>query len=230
MPAARSHLPPTCSARNSARANAVSLKKVRFHDALRLLGPLAELKPEGYAVDRQYPDIFYVPEDAEFSVREGSVRWKCDEAERRLALRADDHLRPSQRISPADGEAIRRIGVEAGGRAASRHAVPQTCTVSGGGKSEISKSIGNVILEGPVFVGDLSPRHRASGRNPEQGFLRESTRIALPTSDSRRPILSPERTHGLGDSALYAFAGIYGRAQRLAAHACPTPFANCCSP
>ncbi len=29
------------------------------------------------------------------------------------------------------------------------------CTVSGGGKSEISKSIGNVILEGPVFVGDF---------------------------------------------------------------------------
>ncbi len=28
------------------------------------------------------------------------------------------------------------------------------CTVSGGGKSEISKSIANVILEGPVFVGD----------------------------------------------------------------------------
>ena len=28
------------------------------------------------------------------------------------------------------------------------------CTVSGGGKSEISKSIGSIILKGPVFVSD----------------------------------------------------------------------------
>ncbi len=41
-------------------------------------GRMVERKPEGYAVDRRYPDIFYVPENAEFSVREGSVRWKSD--------------------------------------------------------------------------------------------------------------------------------------------------------
>ena len=29
------------------------------------------------------------------------------------------------------------------------------CTVSGGGKSEISKSLASIILKGPVFVGDF---------------------------------------------------------------------------
>jgi hypothetical protein len=33
------------------------------------------------------------------------------------------------------------------------------CTVSGGGKSEISKSISNVLLQGPVFVRDYYQRH-----------------------------------------------------------------------
>ena len=37
------------------------------------------------------------------------------------------------------------------------------CTVSGGGKSEISKSIGSIMLKGPVFVSDYRPRDRAGG-------------------------------------------------------------------
>ena len=41
---------------------------------MRLLGDRVELKPEGYAVDRNFPDIVYVPEDAEFDVREGRIR------------------------------------------------------------------------------------------------------------------------------------------------------------
>ena len=38
-------------------------------------GPMVERKPEGYAVDRSYPNILYVPEDSEFNVRDGPIRW-----------------------------------------------------------------------------------------------------------------------------------------------------------
>ena len=34
---------------------------------------MVEQQPEGYAIDRRYPDIFYVPEDADFNVRDGFV-------------------------------------------------------------------------------------------------------------------------------------------------------------
>ena len=54
----------------------VSLKKASFADAMHLLGDLVELQPEGYAVDRRYPDIYYVPEDAAFHAREGFVTWQ----------------------------------------------------------------------------------------------------------------------------------------------------------
>jgi phosphoenolpyruvate carboxykinase (diphosphate) len=43
-----------------------SIKKNEFEEAMRLLGDRVERKPEGYAVDRRYPNIFYVPESAEF--------------------------------------------------------------------------------------------------------------------------------------------------------------------
>ena len=46
--------------------------RVRRGDAI-CWATWSKCKPEGYAVDRRYPNIFYVPEDAEFNVREGFV-------------------------------------------------------------------------------------------------------------------------------------------------------------
>ena len=44
------------------------------------------------------------------------------------------------------------------------------CTVSGGGKSEISKSIANAVLNGPVFVRDYHRDMDEVGGDPEEGF------------------------------------------------------------
>jgi len=52
-----------------------SLKGVKFEQALAVLGELAEKRPEGYAVDRRFPSVVYVPESAEFHVQGGYVRW-----------------------------------------------------------------------------------------------------------------------------------------------------------
>ena len=82
-------------------------------------------KPEGYAIDRRYPDILYVPEDSEFSVREGSVRWKSDGASAAIDAARRHHLRAPQWFSAADGEAIGRLGVAARRRAPARNALPQ---------------------------------------------------------------------------------------------------------
>ena len=45
------------------------------------------------------------------------------------------------------------------------------CTVSGGGKSEISKSIANALLNGPVFVRDYHRDMDEVAGDPEEGFL-----------------------------------------------------------
>ncbi len=54
----------------------VSLRKATFEQAMQLLGPLVDRRPERYAIDRRFPDVYYVPEDSVLLVREGFVRWK----------------------------------------------------------------------------------------------------------------------------------------------------------
>ena len=68
----------------------VLTKQVIFEDAMRLLGDRVEIKPGRYAVDRTYPDIFYVPENADFLVREGCVRWPVEGGTQSLVLRAGE--------------------------------------------------------------------------------------------------------------------------------------------
>ena len=152
-------------------ARTVSLKKASFEEAMRILGPMVERKPEGYAIDRRYPDILYVPEDAEFNVREGTIRWKSGGAARQLTLRAQTtYVLPSGfRLSlekQAFGSAWRLIGSRPRGTLCHK-----PCTISGGGKSEISKSIAQLNSERPGFRSRLPPRHGPGSRNPEKGFL-----------------------------------------------------------
>ena len=176
-------------------ANAVSLKKAGFREAMELLGSLVERRPEGYAVDRRYPDILYVPEDSEFSVREGSVRWKNDGASFQLPLRADTtYVLPNgfrlRMEKQSGGSAWRLVGARPRGTLCHK-----PCTVSGGGKSEISKSIANVILEGPVFVGDYQHDIEQVAEILNKDFA-EIYKDRPPDKRAQRPILSPERTMG----------------------------------
>jgi hypothetical protein len=176
-------------------ANAVSLKKAGFREAMRLLGSLAEPRPEGYAVDRRYPDILYVAENSEFSVRKGSVRWKSEGVDRQLTLRADttyvlpNGFRLRMERQPG-GPTWRLVGARPRGTLCHK-----PCTVSGGGKSEISKSIANVILEGPVFVGDYHHDVEQVAAILKKDFA-NIYKDRAPDQRAHRPVLSPERTMG----------------------------------
>ena len=176
-------------------ARTVSLKKASFEEAMRILGPMVERKPEGYAIDRRYPNILYVPEDAEFSVREGTTRWESGGAARKLTLRAGTtYILPSGfRLSlekQAFGSAWRLIGSRPRGTLCLK-----PCTISGGGKSEISKSIANSILKGPVFVRDYHGDMDQVAEILKKDFSRIYKHRA-PDERARRPIMSLERTLG----------------------------------
>ncbi|HXA56352.1 MAG TPA: hypothetical protein VNU84_02870 [Candidatus Acidoferrum sp.] len=173
----------------------VSLKKATFDQAMKLLGPMVDRMPEGYAIDRRYPDILYVPEDTAFHVREGSVQWTSGGVKRPLTLRAGTtYVLPSGfRVwmeKQSFGSAWRLIGARPRGTLCHK-----PCTVSGGGKSEISKSIANVILKGPVFVRDY---HRDMEQVAE--ILKKDFsaiyKDRAPDERTRRPVLSSERTLG----------------------------------
>jgi hypothetical protein len=173
----------------------VPLKRATFEEAMRLLGGAVEIRRERYAVDRKHPDVFYVPEDSVFDVRAGEIRWRHEGAERKLRLRKGDvyvlpsgyRLRLEKQMS---GSLWRLVGTRADGTL-----IHKPCTVSGAGKSEISKSISGSLLKGPVFVRD----YRADMDEVEKILAMDFSgiyRAPQPPERARRPILSVERSLG----------------------------------
>jgi phosphoenolpyruvate carboxykinase (diphosphate) len=173
----------------------VSLKKAAFADAVQLLGDTVERRPQGYATDRRYPDVYYVPEDSVFTLRDGFVRWNHEGGTHQLTLRPNAvyvlpsgfRVRLEKQIS---GSAWRLIGARPRGTLCHK-----PCTVSGGGKSEISKSISNALLKGPVYVRDYREDMEKVAAIFQQDFS-DIYKNRPRDERSRRSILSSDRTLG----------------------------------
>jgi hypothetical protein len=174
----------------------VLTKQVKFAEAMSWLADRVEIKPEGYAVDKRFADIIYVPENAEFSVRAGNVQWlAADGQTHQLTLRAHETY-----VLPW-GTKI-RLEKQTGGtswRLVASRADPtfchKPCTVSGGGKSEISKSIASIMLRGPIFVSDFDREIQQVAEILQKDFSNIYLH-ARQEHRARRPILSPERSLG----------------------------------
>lgn len=173
----------------------VMIKSVPFEKGMALLGDRVERKPQGYAVDRTFPGIYYVPENAEFSVRDGIVRWTRDGKAQQLTLGANDifvlpsgykiHMEKQQ-----GGDAWRLVAARAEGTLCHK-----PCTVSGGGKSEISKSIANVLQTGSIYIKDFKRDFDEVEKILQMDFSDIHKNPEL-KERARRPILSPERSLG----------------------------------
>src|SRR3984957_17338517 len=173
----------------------VSLKKATFEHAMSLLGDLVEVHTEGYGVDHRYPDIFYLPPESIFTLRDGLVRWQHGGRTHQLTLHpANVYMLPSGfRVhleKQPYGAAWRLVGSRPRGTLCHK-----PCTVSGGGKSEISKSIAHALLNGPVYVRD----YKEDMDKVAEIFVRDFSGVYKsrpPDARAKRPILSPDRTMG----------------------------------
>ncbi|MEN9632659.1 MAG: hypothetical protein RL077_1063 [Verrucomicrobiota bacterium] len=167
-----------------------------FAAALTQLGGRAEPQPSGCARDRLYPDIYYVPQDALFALRAQTITW-TDAAGAPQVIKLTPgytYLLPSgykvEMVKPEDGRRWRLRGTTAEGVLCHK-----PCTVSGGGKSEISKSIADAIFTAPNFVSDLAADfdaidailHREYGQR-----FRDATR----NKPRGRSLLSSDRSLG----------------------------------
>ncbi len=123
-------------------------------DVLRDYPQFIEAKPEGYGVDRLHPDLIYIPGTAQASLQDQNVSWEKDGVTHTLPLLPGKvYITPSGykvRLEKHPGSPTwRLIGTTAEGTFCHK-----PCTVSGGGKSEISKSLVDYMLFGPIFVAD----------------------------------------------------------------------------
>ncbi len=163
-----------------------------YEEMIQQFAGILDPQPVGYAIDRQFPDIIYVPEGAKFDLRRQEVSWTREgKIESIRLLPSSTYVRPSGykvQMVKSDKRIWRLIGTRADATLCHK-----PCTVSGGGKSEISKSIADAILMGPVFVADF-----------EKDFERVDVLLKKDYSDrfldkarkDKRPILTPDRSLG----------------------------------
>jgi hypothetical protein len=159
-----------------------------------------EIFKEGYGVDRNFPEILYIPEHAKASLREQCISW------RRGAKTESIPLLPGKLYLAPGGFQLRMekhpaapswrlIGTSGWGTVCHK-----PCTVSGGGKSEISKSLRDYMHYGPIFVANVqkdldtveSIFEREYRNRWKPGFPFEGAY----TNRASRKILSPERSLG----------------------------------
>ena len=149
--------------------------------------------PDGFAVDKTFPDIIYVPEDAKFDLHRQKISWPGGRSERAIKLLPEKiYVRPSgykvRMEKPSANRLWRLVGTVAEGTLCHK-----PCTVSGGGKSEISKPITDAILTGPVFIADFK---KDFDRVAELIGRDYSSRFIDPAKTDARKILDPARSLG----------------------------------
>jgi len=166
-----------------------------FAEVARRYASLIHVKKEGYAVDREYPTIIYVPEDVVFDLNAQTVSWSRGKKPQSLPLLfGRTYVRPSgykvHIEQPPAHSAWHLVGTVAEGTLCHK-----PCTVSGGGKSEISKAISDAILPGPVFVADFDQDMAKVAALLSRDCSNRFRDPARHGAD-QRPILSPERSLG----------------------------------
>lgn len=126
-----------------------------FNELLSLNSERMSVMPEGYAVDKNYPDIIYIPEDSRINLLEQKVSWSQGNNAQVIKLLANNtYIYPCgykvRMEKHPHAPTWRLIGTESEGTFCHK-----PCTVSGGGKSEISKSVSGSLISGPLYVEDI---------------------------------------------------------------------------
>ena len=127
-----------------------------FNEVISRYGEIMHVQPEGYGIDKRYPQIYYVPQDLRMDLNSQKITWWKDGVLEKIRLQPGIiYMQPNgykiEMQKHPGAPSWRLIGTEPEGTFCHKPS-----TVSGGGKSEISKSLNDAVLYGPMFVDDLS--------------------------------------------------------------------------
>ncbi len=126
-----------------------------FEEVKKNYGDLIDLKPENYAVDKVYKNVIYLPENFEIYLQDTMIKWMHEGKEHKMKLLPTYiYIQPNgdkiQMEKHPEAPSWKLLVTEAEGIFCHKPS-----TVSGGGKSEISKSLSNSIIYGSYFVNNL---------------------------------------------------------------------------
>lgn len=167
-----------------------------FEKTKKLLGDRIEVKEGNYAVDKKYPNIIYIPENANIDITKSTVSWTYGNGqEHQLKLAPQKtYVHPTghkfQLVKHPTQQLWRIVDTAPEGIFCHK-----PCTVSGGGKSEISKSMQNAIKYGSFYVQNLEEDSKIADKLINYDYSKRWKNIR-PDADPSRPFLSPQRTLG----------------------------------
>ncbi len=170
-------------------------KKPSFEKALQLLGANIITKESGYGIDSLYPDIVLVPETAQINIHNQQISWINKGLPQTLKLLINhtyiypNGFRVHMERHP-HAPSWRLVGTYPEGTFCHK-----PCTVSGGGKSEISKSIAGAVISGDFFVEDFEKDMDFVENIFAYDFSRRFRDTSLHGTD-QRSLLSDQRTLG----------------------------------
>ncbi len=171
-----------------------------FADVERDYSDFVDVRPEGYGVDRYCDKLIYIPEAAKATLYDQKIYWEHKGKQQSIVLepgkvymapsgyrlRMEKHpSAPSWRLVGSSGDGI---------------VCHKPCTVSGGGKSEISKSLRDYMLSGPIFVNELvsdfAKLDELFSKDYSTRWRDDSAEKPDYAQSASRPLLDPQRSLG----------------------------------
>ncbi|WP_372641757.1 hypothetical protein [Ancylomarina sp.] len=135
--------------------NNILKKQFVFDEVMKQLGDTVDVKPEGYAIDKEYNNIIYIDGNAKIDLYRSTVSWVKNGKDQSIRLMPEHYyVHPSgyklHMEKHPSAPSWRLVSTYAEGTFCHK-----PCTVSGGGKSEISKSLLNAIIYSSFYIQDM---------------------------------------------------------------------------
>ena len=126
-----------------------------FDEMVSRYGKIMVLQPEGYAIDKKYHDIIYLKQKVRMDLNAQTITWEHEGEKQTIRLQPGKiYMQPSgykvEMKKHPGAPSWRLVGIDPEGTFCHKPS-----TVSGGGKSEISKSLNDAVIYRPLFVDDL---------------------------------------------------------------------------
>ncbi|PVX49918.1 hypothetical protein C7377_1557 [Balneicella halophila] len=127
-----------------------------FEEIKQHYGEIMNIMPENYGVDKKNSEIVYIPENSKIDIYKGDIWWEYGGKTHSFKLSPEKYYiypsghRLTLEKTPSGTASWRLVSTFADGTFCHK-----PCTVSGGGKSEISKSLQNAIIYSPFAIDDF---------------------------------------------------------------------------
>lgn len=166
-----------------------------FEEAMALLGNRVDVQADGYAIDRKFPQVVYISERANIDIERTRISWQHNGQEKSIPLSPEKiYIHPSGNkfvLAKHPQQPLWRI-INTRPEGILCH---KPCTVSGGGKSEISKSMQNAIIYGPFNLVNIEDDFRRADEIINYDYTHRWKTVQEDGHVSRS-FLSPQRALG----------------------------------